>query len=358
MKALVGGPASQSAGGKGSALTVGTGMPRKGTDRRLALDAVKGLLVLLMVLYHWLNYFVTREGEIYRYLRFITPAFIFITGFLITNVYLAKYRIGERKLHGKLLVRGLKLVTLFTVLNLGANLLVQKNYDGSELGVARFVANASAIYMSGDGKGAAFEVLVPIGYLLAASSLLLLGCKVHRHFLVGMWLVCLGGVYVLKWTNIGSANLELLSMGLLGMVVGCFPLGAVDRVARLAVAWFAAYGIYLMALSIYDVVFGLQVVGLILNMVLLYIAAKSLGDTGAIARKVIVLGQYSLLAYIAHIAILQVLARAMRPWELGASTYVLSLGGALLLTFLTVTTTVWMRRNSTLADKLYRVVFA
>src|SRR6184192_3526731 len=57
--------------------------------RNSALDFTKGMLVLLMVLYHWLNYFVASEGDFYRYLRFVTPSFIFITGFLISNVYLS-----------------------------------------------------------------------------------------------------------------------------------------------------------------------------------------------------------------------------------------------------------------------------
>src|SRR4029077_598346 len=48
-----------------------------------ALDFTRGTLVLIMVLYHWLNYFVTADGTIYKYLRFLTPSFIFITGFLI-----------------------------------------------------------------------------------------------------------------------------------------------------------------------------------------------------------------------------------------------------------------------------------
>src|SRR5439155_17798294 len=37
------------------------------TDRVPALDFTKGALVLFMVLYHWLNYFVSPQGEMYRY---------------------------------------------------------------------------------------------------------------------------------------------------------------------------------------------------------------------------------------------------------------------------------------------------
>ncbi len=62
-------------------------------SRRIpALDFTKGALVLLMVLYHWINYFVGPEVTYYyKYLRFLTPSFIFIAGFMISNVYLSKY---------------------------------------------------------------------------------------------------------------------------------------------------------------------------------------------------------------------------------------------------------------------------
>src|SRR4051812_31970835 len=100
-----------------------------------ALDFTKGALVLLMVLYHWINYFISREGMVYRYIRFITPSFIFITGFLISQIYLAKNDGRDARLPKRLLVRGLKLLGIFTVLNLGARLVVSKNYNGSEMGV-------------------------------------------------------------------------------------------------------------------------------------------------------------------------------------------------------------------------------
>jgi peptidoglycan/LPS O-acetylase OafA/YrhL len=328
------------------------------TERRLTLDAVKGLLVLLMVLYHWLNYFVTSDGDVYKYIRFITPSFVFVTGFLITNVYLDKYRIGDRSLHKRLFVRGLKLLVLFTVLNLAANAALKTNYNGAELNLSHFFAIAPTVYLSGDGRGAAFEVLLPIGYLLAASSVLLWGCKLSKHFLHGFWLALLGSIYVLQWQNMGSANVELFAMGLLGMVFGCYRLEAMDRAARPYVVWFAAYAVYLGAVSIYNVIYALQIVGLILNLALLYMAARQLGETGAIAPRVILLGQYSLLAYIVHIGILQVLAHLMRPIDPGNGTSVLSLVIALALTLGFIEATSLVRHRSRLVDTLYRFVFA
>src|SRR5271169_3039523 len=86
--------------------------------RIAALDFTKGALVLFMVLYHWLNYFLGLHGSIYRYLRFLPPSFIFITGFLISNAYLSKYAISDPRLPKRLIVRGLKILGIFVFLNL------------------------------------------------------------------------------------------------------------------------------------------------------------------------------------------------------------------------------------------------
>src|ERR1700758_4327571 len=75
--------------------------------RIAALDFTKGSLVLIMVLYHWINYFYGVQDN--RYLRFLTPSFIFITGFLISNVYLSKYGVSDPKLPRRLIQRGAKI---------------------------------------------------------------------------------------------------------------------------------------------------------------------------------------------------------------------------------------------------------
>src|ERR1700751_836902 len=83
-----------------------------------ALDFTKGALVLIMVLYHWINYFIGPQWGYYQYLRFLTPSFIFITGFMISNVYLSKYDATDRRLSTRLFTRGFKLLVLFLFLNL------------------------------------------------------------------------------------------------------------------------------------------------------------------------------------------------------------------------------------------------
>src|SRR6266404_7039789 len=95
-------------------------------SRLPALDFTKGALVLIMVLYHWLNYFFGPTDN--RYLRFLTPSFIFISGFLISNIYLSKYGISDPHLPKRLIQRGLKVFGVFVLLNVTRILLVRGNF--------------------------------------------------------------------------------------------------------------------------------------------------------------------------------------------------------------------------------------
>ena len=87
-------------------------------QRISALDFTKGALVLIMVLYHWINHSIGPQWGYYQYLRSLTPSFIFITGFMISNVYLSKYDPADPRLAKRLFTRGLKLITIFVCLNM------------------------------------------------------------------------------------------------------------------------------------------------------------------------------------------------------------------------------------------------
>src|SRR5947209_3560903 len=91
-------------------------MTKTKPQRIPALDFTKGALVLIMVLYHWLNYFYGPSDN--RYMRFLTPSFIFITGFLISHIYFSRYGIAAPKLPGRLVQRGLKILGVFVLLNI------------------------------------------------------------------------------------------------------------------------------------------------------------------------------------------------------------------------------------------------
>jgi peptidoglycan/LPS O-acetylase OafA/YrhL len=333
-------------------------------QRNPALDFTKGALVLFMVLYHWLEYFVSATGDFYRYIRFVTPSFIFITGFLISNIYLSKYEMSDPRLPKRLLQRGLKILAIFVLLNVVISLLFSQSYAGRILFTSFSVSNLVAIYVTGNtliegsGKAAAFYVLVPISYLLLLSAGLLILGRFFKNIFHLVFMLFLGGMLILNLTGRKSANLELLTIGLLGVLFGYVPIEKVNRVVRHPYMIVGAYLCFLLAIRIWDATYPLQVVGVCLSVTLIYLVGIKSGDLTRVRKYVDLLGKYSLLGYIAQIAILQVLYRSLRYVNLGTGTLILSFVLAFALTMISVEVVDRLRARSTVVDRLHKAVFA
>jgi hypothetical protein len=337
--------------------------PIRTSNRILAFDFTKGALVLFMVLYHWLNYFYAVNGKIYIYLRFLTPSFIFITGFLISHVHISKYGIGNPLLPKRLFLRGLKLLGVFVVLNLLISLLFAHS-DGGVV-VNRFSwPNLYAIFVTGNvfvdrsGKAAAFAILVPISYLLMASAFILILCRFFKysfHVICGLLLL---SIAILSGYGIHSLNLEHLTIGLLGIVFGYASGTDIRKVAEHPYAIMLAYCAYLTAITLWDVPFGLRMVGVVLSVALIYMVGASSGEPGKVRQHIIILGKYSLFGYISQIAILQVLHRGLSHLNLRTEVLVISFVAGFALTMISVELVDRIRPRSVSADRLYRAVFA
>jgi peptidoglycan/LPS O-acetylase OafA/YrhL len=334
------------------------------TDRIPALDFTKGMLVLFMVLYHWLNYFVSPQGDMYRYLRFLTPSFIFITGFLISNVYLARYDVADPRLAVRLVQRGLKLLAVFVCLNVAIGLLLADSYNGRILFGELSLRNMVAIYITGNvwvaenGKAAAFYILVPISYLLLLSALLLMISRFYRYTFHVACAVFLLGVLILTLNGIKSPNLELLTIGLLGVVSGYVSIEQVNDWVSRPFVLVLAYLCYIGAITLWDVPYPLLLVGVYLSLMLIYLLGVSGAEPGRMRRHVILLGKYSLFGYIATIAILQILHRSLRHTNSGAVELGLTFIAAFVLTMASVEVIDRVRARTSTVDRLYRAVFA
>lgn len=331
--------------------------------RDTAIDFTKGALVLFMVLYHWLNYFFGPRGQYYDYLRFLTPSFIFITGFMISQIQLRRYESSGRSLPKRLFVRGLKLLLVFLVLNVlvyAAVLQTQGSYSiwGKSLRKliwAAFVVGTSRA--SNGQKSVIFNILVPIAYLLIVSGAVVLARRV-RYAFYGTLSVLIAAVILVRFSHLENLYLDLLMIGVLGVVIGFAGRAQLTRVLSHPYILIGLYCLFLAAITIWGVPLPLEIVSVILTTALLYIAGSKLATTGAAQRRVILLGKYSLLGYIAQIAILQVLRRVswLSQDGVGASIAALLLG--VLLTLAIVEAVEIARQRSKIANELYRLVFA
>lgn len=345
------------------AVTVAPTPPQRAA-RNHALDFTKGALVLIMVLYHWLNYFYGLQGDVYKYLRFLTPSFIFITGFLISNVYFSKYGVSDPRLPRRLIIRGLKILAVFVAVNVARALLLPGVSKSQILAEHASFRNLIAMYVVGNGLGGgqtkviAFYVLVPIAYLLILSALFLPVCRLYRHIFHLVCLLSFFAIVVLGQFGLQSVNLELLAIGLLGIVLGYVPIAKVNASIDHPYLVGIAYIGYLAAITVWNVIYPLQVVGVCLSLMAIYLLADPDNQPGRLRNGVILLGKYSLFAYVAQIAILQGLHRVVWHANSGTGMLVGSFFAAFALTILAVEATDWMRTRSATVDKLYKAVFA
>jgi peptidoglycan/LPS O-acetylase OafA/YrhL len=335
------------------------------TDRIAALDFTKGALVFLMVVYHWLNYFVSPQGDFYRYLRFITPSFIFITGFLVSNVYLSKYSLADPRLPKRLVSRGLKILGIFVCLNLAISVLLQGHQSIVTLPPVFCVRNLLTLFVSGNtsvvgqGKAASFFILVPIGYLLLLSGGLTIGCRFYRYSFHLLCATLAVSIIMLKVRGLASAHLEFLTIGLLGVIAGNVSIHRINAfIKRRQLLLVCLYACYTLAITIWDVIYPLQIVGVCLSVMLMYLLGTHDNAHAGTYRTVVLLGNYSLFAYIAQVAILQLLHRSLRHLDLGSAASLLSFPAALGLTVLSVQVIDRARRMTPKVDRLYKSVFA
>jgi hypothetical protein len=348
--------------------TLSVSKPRAAATRDTALDFIKGLLVLFMILYHWVNYFLGLDfgpgAKYYDYLRFLTPGFIFITGFMISHVLLQRYGGANSRLPSRLVVRGLKLLAVFVGLNLLVGVALPGSLLRRSLAGEPVLDSLVAIFMSGDLatagniKSAAFNILVPFGYLLILSAGLIVVTRRIRYAFHFAFALALTGVIAMRAEGIHSLNLELVMAGLLGVVFGYVKreqLAAVLTHPYLVVGLYCAY---LAVVTFRSMSLPLEITSVILTTTLFYILGSRPGSPGIVRRQAILLGKYSLLGYIAQIAILQVLRRIAWIGQNGVVVLVGSLVGAVLLCVMTVVLVDWARGKSKAVDQMYQIVFA
>ena len=329
-----------------------------------AFDFTKGALVLFMVLYHWLNYFVGATGDYYNYLHFLTPSFIFITGFLISHVHFAKYGMGSARLSARLLIRGLKLLALFIALNFliavclpGSS--VHNAFCDAPLGVNLYTIFVDGnSFIDGIGKAAAFGILVPIGYLLICSSgLLLLSRNLRYIFQIACGLLLMPLTF-LAIRGIQVENLELLMIGLMGVALGYVSGKQIKAIVSHRFALCGVYCLYLAALTFWGVPLGLRIVGVLLTTTLIYMVGDKNGRPGFSHGQIVLLGQYSLFGYISQIAILQILRHVFSTINFGPGARILSLLLGFALTIASVQLMDALRARAKVLDAVYRAVFA
>jgi hypothetical protein len=271
------------------------------------------------VVYHAMNIFSTAGPAEYAYVRFVSGSFILISGYIVVRFHEARFKADWCSTSQRLVVRGVKLLMLFTLLNLLINLTGIGNPNKVHLGIQRYMSTLFEVYVSGEFGYASFQILLPIAYLLIAAPIFLALSVLRR------WLFAASSAMAFAPSLLGieSVNLDFVVLGALGLSGGML-INAMENPFAMRSRWSIIgsllAGVILMKyLSANLATYAL---GTVVILKLLYDLGKAVGPGSGLARASILLGQYSLVCYIAQIIFMQALYRGLsRPrWELGYET--------------------------------------
>jgi Acyltransferase family len=330
------------------------------SSRDDAFDAVKGLLVAAMVLYHVMNMVTTASEGAYGYVRFVSGSFIFVTGLLLSRHVSVGFDRDPSGTARTLMLRGFKLLLLFTVLNLAIQ--VSGFGHAAKLrGASAFLAQAQAVYLRGDGRIASFVILLPISYLLMCAPLFLRAAGPARpaaSVIVLIAALALGG---LPHGGLGSSVVGFMVVGVAGLCAGALTRQLSPAQVRPTSALWSITGlvasIVLTAMLYFNLALYAVCVALVIHF--MYACARHLTPESPLGRWLLMLGRYSLFGYIAQIVLIQLVARGLGhpQWPLGVPA---AMFAALILAMLVVSCLVLQfgRRRFATIDRAYRWVFA
>ncbi len=202
------------------------------------------------------------------------------------------------------------------------------------------------------------KLLLPIAYVLLLLGALIALSRIHKSvFYVGL-VAIVTGYFVLLGDGHAWKNLDFILVGIAGVAAGFIPLAWFNRAARHVGLVTAAYVIYVAA-EVYTRESGvMNVRGRGLALLWFYSMGLACGDRAWVPRQIILLGNYSLFAYIVQIGFLGVIRGPIRFLQLPDYGLTVGFVATLALTLLAVKAVEAFRARNKRFDTGYRAVFA
>lgn len=325
------------------------------TSRDLSLDFVKGFLVVCMIIYHVISYFTNAGYSGTQYVRFVTGAFIMTSGYIVSVFYRDKFSLDKNNTCVRLFVRGIKLLLIFTVLNLLVNMFNIQSHKHVTYNLGLFIDNLHSIYVSGKSSLAIFQILVPIAYLLIISPVLLVYYE-HKSIMI-FFILCLLLCY--SFFDLNLFNLYGLIIGMAGFAAGATNINLNSYSIKFQSVIIIIFLIMMTLMKYFDRSIISYCIAIIIIMKLSYDFSKNIKQESILHRLMVLLGQYALLGYLLHILFLQFISLLImrKRFTVGLEVITIFVGT---LVFLTVVCLLLdkLRHRFIYIDKSYKFIFS
>lgn len=333
--------------------------------RDQALDMVKGLLVVAMLIIHASNLFVDTPAIkwlVYpTLLGFVSGSWLCISGYIIGLRYRLEFSEDSRAVSRRLFGRGWRLVAIFA----GSNVLLGNMHLASCFGFGQTGAcDLTQIFVYGD-DGQAFEVLLGIGYLLLIAPACL---WLPTRLITGATLCLVVGLSVLDGAGVKLSLLSwMLACGIAGIVIGTAvspghlrnvlenSRGKILTASLALIIWTVTEALFLFS-PVSSISPAFYVPHVVSALWMLYVAGAWMAGVGWLSRPLTIMAHYSLLAYMGQMAILRTWYYAASDWPVASHFSV-----SFVVTFCTLMTGLYvlsaLRSRFAGVDRLYSSVF-
>lgn len=323
------------------------------------LDFVRGLCVLGIIVHHCLDYFLTGT-LLHRYMRFTSGSFLFLAGFVLTHVALPKYDMATdgKKFVIRYTVRGLKLIVLVIIINLFLKMIFDiKSFSRFDYSRVWFLI--WDVLIVGNYLLIAFDLLIPIGYTIIAVGVISF-LSVDRKWIIiiiTILLVCICSVFFIDQS--GAYNFLYLTIGLCGASIGLIAQDKIESPPLyILIIIFLVFISLLIYIPLGRLYYPIYILNVIANIFFFYQLGRRIRLSSFISKSMLILGRYSLFAYLFQIAILQFQRRI--PPRLNGFTH-----NIFWVFFFTFVATIaasflvdWLQSRSSRFKWLYRFIFS
>lgn len=324
-------------------------------DRDLNLDYVKGFLVVCMVIYHTINYFTTAGYDGTKYLRFVTGGFIFISGYIVSVFYQKKFELDRKRICIRLMTRGLKLLLIFTFLNIVINLSGIQSHKNIQYDLDFFFMDLYDIYVEGSSRYVAFPIIVPIAYLLFLSPLLLM-IQAWRKTIIIITAILLSAYVAF---SINYFNLYGLLIGLFGLSAGFMSINHDLYKIKYRSIIIIIFCAMVFMMKFFDKNIISYSMGIMIISKLVYDFSKTQNLTKYFNKLIVLLGQYSLVSYIMQIFFLQSLYQLFikQRFSIAYEAFIIFIATTIFIILLCLLLDL-LRNKSKFLDRSYKFIFS
>lgn len=343
---------------------------QQNASRLVELDIAKGMLVVIMIVYHAASIAIASQPELAPFMAatsFLHYVFLFITGFLCGWLYVPRFQSGRDGEDVRARIRAFKIFAVFVVLNLCLYSVGFSDISDLRRAYPTFGDVLRIAFEGVPGRLFSFEILYYIAaFLLLASVLIRLSrAKVFN-------LICFALILGLIAASTLSTFIFFMAFGFLGLTLGFHAkAGTFDGLARkMDTHWYVVVAGLILQIIFYDQIYAFITQYVPSGRFVFYVIDCFLWLAGlvfltvrlnwqALNSVIIKLGSYTLLGYILQMLIIHIVFLVLM--SIGVESYAYY-GLNLLVSFVVLSIIIYVvdaiRKKSGPLDRLYRLVFA